>query len=365
MKKKSPPVLLVIDHFGSGGAQRQIVAIANGLVAEGHEIHIFVYYPEFDHHRSTLDSRVLVIEADKTSKSSFGVILTLFLALYKYRYKSAMAFLHTPAFYLELASFFYLGNLRLYYSERSSVGLGKKGLFSWIKKKMHCVCDEITSNSIVQTKILGDYYGHDMVSYIPNAMPEDLFKVDVTGAAYKHKNIVVLSHTRAFKNFRYVADALIEYQKIYKKKPTIINWYGEIYYSSELEEVQDMMKSNDLADYLVFHGVVSDVKEILNEAYFLLHPSKYESSSNAVAEALVTGTPVLLGDIADHKDIVASSSAGYIVSLNRPCELAEKLHQCESLSFDDYLNFCNNAHSFACNNYKSEVIVHQYQKLLC
>ena len=41
-------VLLIIDHFGAGGAQRQMVELACGLQRRGHAVEMFVYFPRYD-----------------------------------------------------------------------------------------------------------------------------------------------------------------------------------------------------------------------------------------------------------------------------------------------------------------------------
>jgi hypothetical protein len=42
-------VLLVIDGFGSGGAQRQMVNLAAGLTRRGHTAEFAIYHPEMRH----------------------------------------------------------------------------------------------------------------------------------------------------------------------------------------------------------------------------------------------------------------------------------------------------------------------------
>ena len=44
-------ILCVIDSLGSGGAQRQIVNLACGLKKKGHDVDVFVYFPEFSFFR--------------------------------------------------------------------------------------------------------------------------------------------------------------------------------------------------------------------------------------------------------------------------------------------------------------------------
>lgn len=364
MKTTHAPILLVIDHFGSGGAQRQIVAIANGLTALGNNVHVFVYYPKIDHYKASLNEKIIIHEAHKKGRFGFGVIFNLLILLYKNKYRSALAFLHTPAFYLELSSLFYFGKMKIYYSERSSLSLGSNNFFSKIKIKMHSLCDHITSNSIVQSGILAKIYGLNKVSYIPNVMDKSFFDMPLSDEKYKLKRFVVLAHTTPFKNYDYIADSLIEYLKMYDCVPPVVHWYGEIYQPERIEIMKRKLAKYGLESHLIFYGVVTNIKEVLNNAYFLLHPSKYESSANAVAESLAMSTPVLLGNISDHEIIIEQSKAGFIYNLNEPKELAEQINHMEKLSKSSYSLLSVNAKLFAEKHYKLEVVIAEYDNLL-
>lgn len=364
MQTESAPILLVIDHFGSGGAQRQIVAIANGLVALGYNVHIFIYYPEYDHHKKFVDERVTIHEIKKSDQFGLNIIFRLVKLYRLYQYKSILVFLNTPAVYVELASLLSLRKKRVVYSERSSFALESKGFVGLLKRNLHKICDHITSNSMLQTQVLANYYGKGNVSYIPNIMPKNLFETPINGAKYKNKKFVIISHTAPFKNYRYVANALIEYEKIYSSKPPVIHWYGGIFESDEMDSVFQLLKDNNLHDNLVFHGIIDNVGSVLQSSYFLIHPSKYESSANSVSEALTTGTPTILGNISDHPEIVAMSNAGWTVNLDEPRELATKLNYCISLSSESYFSLCDNARQFSNKYYKPEAIIAKYRELL-
>ena len=365
MKIKRLPILLVVDHFGSGGAQRQIVAIANGLVSKGYDVHVFIYYPEHDHYRTSLDKRVIVHEVQKTNKFGLNVVLKLIKLLHEHKYHSAMAFLNTPSFYLEMASFFYFGNTKLYYSERSAFELYGKGIIPRLRKKMHKVCNHITSNSIGQTEDLKTYFGLDKVTYVPNALPEKFFDVECIPMKKLNGGISVIAHTTKNKNHNYVALALIKYQELYGQHPPVINWYGRLVDEDQVLISQKLLKEHGLENSLIFHGAIKNVPEVLSQSKFLLHPSLFESSANSVAEALTTGTPVILGNIGDHQAIIDISNSGAIVDLLKPEQLARILHEYNELSLSSYSVMSQNAKEYAEGVHKSEVVIAQYERILC
>jgi glycosyltransferase involved in cell wall biosynthesis len=364
MKTNDSPILLVIDHFGSGGAQRQIVAIANGLVNIGLTVHIVNYYPQFEHHRNSIDKQVIIHDLRKKGKLGVGVIIGMIRLLRKYHYQSALAFLDTPAFYLEIASLFSNSDTKIFFSERSAIELKPKGVLSGLKKNLHKLTSHITSNSMVQTEMLKKYYGDNHISYIPNIMADELFQLPCNDKKFQLKAFIVLSHTRPFKNFIYVAQALVLYKKIYKSPPPVIQWYGEIYPSKELDNIKTLLSENKLQDNIVFHGAVKNVKELINDAYFLIHASLFESSANAVAEALTAATPVIVGNIPEHEAMIELSSAGYLVDLKDPLELSKVIRNAENLSSTEYIQLAQKARDYACSNHKSEQVIDKYSRLL-
>jgi glycosyltransferase involved in cell wall biosynthesis len=361
---ESKNVLFVIDHFGSGGAQRQVVNLANGLSNKGFKVHIVVYYPQYDHHRYALRSEVVVHELSKRTKLGITVPFNILYLLYKYRYKAVFGFLDTPGLYLELASLLYFHKTALCYSERSSLALQKKGPGYFIKQNLHKLCDFITSNSIAQTEALAAKFGSKKVRYIANAVPKVFHDVVKNSTTYSEKVFAVFSHTTPFKNFSYVVDSLIDYKVRFKSDPPIINWYGHIYESSELNIAREKLLLHGLQDSLIFHGPVSNVETILSKVFFLLHPSRFESSANAVAEALSTGTPVILGNINDHPIIVKESCSGFLVDLSNPSSLANSLNVALNISEEEYGNLCRNAKLYSSYNYADEVAVCKYLDII-
>src|ERR1700721_3167368 len=87
-------VLLIVDHFGPGGAQRQIVELACGMKRRGHLVEMFVYFPEHDFFRALIEEhRIIVHECVKGRGFSFGVLAKLISLLRSGRYDVAVSYL--------------------------------------------------------------------------------------------------------------------------------------------------------------------------------------------------------------------------------------------------------------------------------
>lgn len=368
---KDKKILLFIDHFGSGGAQRQLVTIANGLASRGYKVDIAIYYPKYDHYRSLINDDIEVIELTKSRKFDFFLILKLAGLLFKNKYDSAMAFLHTPGFYLELASSICFRKLNLVYSERSAEHFWR-GRAAWIMRGLHRTCNAITSNSRSQTKTLKADYPGQRVEYIANAIDQRFFDVDLSSSRLKQrlesKKLVVLSHAAPFKNYRYIALGLIEYKRIFKKDPPTINWYGEVReeagVEAEMQAVKQILQECGLIDSLMFMGVTKDAPSLLADSFILLHPSKYESSSNSVNEALSVGVPVLVGDISEHLELSQRTSAAAIFELSDPATFAVQLDKLLSIAELEYSSLCHQAREYAYSQHNEAVVLQKYVDVL-
>jgi len=361
-------ILLVIDHLGTGGAQRQIVGLANGLVELGYQIDLFVYYPEIAHHLKKLDSGVNLLTSIKTDRLGLNVVWQLRKHIINNGYHSAMAFLNTPAVYLEIANFMARKDTAIYYSERSSFALVGNSTLNTLRYKLHKSCSGLSSNSVLQTKRLEKLFESKDVRFIPNAMPAEFFQEKDFSAVWKTKNIAVVSHTKPFKNYRYIAQSLIAYLQCFGEKPPVIDWYGEVYsfddVIDEIATVKSMLKSAGLSNHLVFRGVIEDVPEILSETYLLLHPSMFESSSNSIAEAMASSTPVICGDIADHSWLADRVKGISVVELNDPMMLANQLRRFLLMELSEYRNLGESVQTFAERNYSSRSVIEKYESFL-
>src|SRR5580700_10449957 len=97
-------LLLIIDHFGSGGAQRQMVELACGLKRRGHAVEMFVYFPQHDFFRGLLDEhQIPVHERPEGRGSSIGVVSRLAALMRSGRFDIAVSFLSTANIFAELA----------------------------------------------------------------------------------------------------------------------------------------------------------------------------------------------------------------------------------------------------------------------
>ena len=134
-------VLLIIDHFGSGGAQRQMVELACGLSRRGHVVEMFVYFPHHDFFRAHLDDlHILVHEHPKLGVGSIRVVMGLAGVMRRGMFDVAVSFLSTANIYAELARLA-APRTRLIVSERTSFHHDKSAAGAVVRRLLHLTAD--------------------------------------------------------------------------------------------------------------------------------------------------------------------------------------------------------------------------------
>ena len=82
-----------------------------------------------------------------------------------------------------------------------------------------------------------------------------------------------------------------------------------------------------LAERVRVFGDVDDVPGLLATAHLFVHPSKSESLSNAILEAMAEGLPVVASRVGGNPEIVENDRTGLLVSPGRLDELASALRR--------------------------------------
>ena len=100
-------LLFIIDHFGSGGAQRQMILLALEMEKLGHKIEFFIYYPQYTHFLSLLrQSDIIINKVQKNKRFSIKVPLELGKLIRSGKFDAMISFLGTPNFEFRVTNSF-------------------------------------------------------------------------------------------------------------------------------------------------------------------------------------------------------------------------------------------------------------------
>ena len=358
-------ILCVIDHFGSGGAQRQIVSLAIGLIARNYEVEFFNYYPEVTFFRHEVEKAgIAVHDCPKSTKGfSLKVLLALKNLIKTNRYDVALAFLDTPSIYLLLAG---LGRkTKLIVSDRNSF-LKHHPFKLAIKRQLYNLADYVVTNSFDQREWLTKYarlpckkvvtiyngFNPARFSFSPS-FPLDVkcLKILGIGRIHEQKNI---------ENLIYGLDLF--YEK-HNWLPTL-SWVG-ISDSTEYKEKMYQLLDNKphIKNIWSWLGQRNDIPKLLADHDTLILPSRYEGLPNVVCEAMLSGKPLLVSNVCDNPYLVPDGIRGFLFNPNSPQSISSAIERLLAMSPDQWAIMCTTNRKYAIENLSIDKMVSAYERL--
>jgi glycosyltransferase involved in cell wall biosynthesis len=362
-------ILCVIDSLGSGGAQRQMVNLACGLKAKGHDVEMFVYFPQFKFFRSDVDACSIVVhEVDKGLGFSFKPLWRLINLLCTGRYEFIISFLTMPNIYCELAR---LTNpaTRLIVSERSSSALDGNPLGALVRRILHLIANCVVTNSETHGNWLRRYpWLRKKTIIIYNGYSTVPLEQHHLNQCKRESKYLVIGRVDAGKNGLLLVMALILFEQKHGRCP-IISWAGrrEVADGSNayLEKIETLLMQHPaVSTNWHWLGERNDVPALLASHDALIHPSLYEGLPNVICEALFAGRPVIASNICDHPLLVEDGLRGFLFDPLSAESICEAIERFESLSDINKTEMSINARSYAEKYLTIDRMVSAYEALL-
>ena len=360
-------VLLVIDHLGPGGSQRQIVNLATGLAVRGHSVTIFTYHPD-DHYSAALaEHRIERISVPKRSRFDPAVVGRLRRVIRDGRHDVCCSFLFTPNTYL-LAATLLGGAHKVIVSERGSEVIVPRWYKLVTRRLLYRRAHAVVVNSRHHLDLLQRRHPSlaDRLHYIPNGVVLDAFTTAKRQGPSGELRLLGVGKVSDLKNPRVLIEAL----RILGRYPDMrmrVRWLGQLHDeyggSDYYRGCVELLERYELADRWSWEGIVSDVPGYYPDTDVMVHPSHAEGFPNAICEALASATPVLASRVYDHPAIIEDGVQGYLFDPDDPAELASKLRQFFASPVSERLEMAARARATAESRFSNPVMVDRFEAL--
>lgn len=365
-------VLCVIDHFGSGGSQKQMVELACGLKRRRHTVEVFVYHPKYDFFKATLSALAICVhEYDKRSKGfAIGVVNQLRSLFKNNKYDVVISFLQSPSVYCELTKLT-APSTKLIVSERASHFGDRSRLGALFRRHLHRCANHIVVNSHshkswlennhkwLRGKVTTIYNGLDVSQF---ASPPLVLK------SARDLRLIAVGRVGPEKNVLRLLMALDVFYRVNGWLPTV-SWVGRRdddstsarRYCRQVDHWLD--DKPQICKHWRWVGERADIPNLIAGHHALIHPSEYEGLPNVVCEALAAGRPVLVSDVCDHARLVASGERGFLFDPRDPADIADAIGRLAALGERDWIAFSGNARRYAQAALTTERMVSEYEAL--
>ena len=347
-------VQMVIDHLGSGGAERQFCMLAKQLQGRGFDVGALIFQPNTFSADALRDNDIPISILKPRNAIHLAYLIRMFLS--RKRPHVVIAFLKWSSLMVELAGAF---NRRfaIIVSERI-LDVSDTTIVRHLRCSAHVMADAVVCNAFAQEKQLSKTvpWLKSRMSVIVNGVELDRFRRYSNPPIRKRNEIrmLVLARYAIQKNPFGLVDAVVQITEQDADLSLVVDWYGHLpdgdlsrsdrlsaHYRSELEawSIHQRMESEiarrGLQERFLLHKAQKDVVSLYNVCDVVCLPSFCEGCSNVIGEALACGVPVLASDVSDNGRLVVDGLTGFLFDPGDPRDIARAVRRFAALSGDD------------------------------
>lgn len=306
-------ICFIITSLSSGGAEHQLMELANGLVDKGFNVEITTFADMEDHY--SLDNRIKRIRI-KPKKSKLIKLLSLWKHALTNKNKFVFCFGQRESFFLLLPMLF--SKKKFIVGERNT-NLGKLSLLSkfklWLLYKR---ANKIIPNSNTQAQNIRDNFHHtkDKIVTITNYTDIDQYAYSYHKSSPEYLRICIFARYSIQKNYRRFAEAIKEVKEL-SEFPFHVDWYGnkkkaDADYNPHYIEFKELLNQYNISDVVTLNDSIKDVANHMKEYDAFCLPSIHEGFSNSISEAISCGLPAIVSDVSDNSIMVKDGINGFL-----------------------------------------------------
>jgi len=327
-------VMLVISNLEYGGAQRQVVELANNMDTSRFIVHVCslsAYVPLANQLTDSVE-RLHIIK--KHYKYDFYVALRLARLLRQFKIDVVQGYL----FDAEIASFLagWLAKTPVVVgSERNTnyyIKRIQRIVYRLTLRLADCIIANSNSGADFNSRMLGYdpsryrvvHNGVDIQRFAPRSGVDVRKKLGIGNdekvvgmfASFKQQK----NHPLFFKAARQVLDKMPDTRILLVGDMLYAGMHGSRDYYVKMQRMLDALS---LRDRCILLGNRDDVAELYSACDITVLTSFFEGTPNVLLESMACGVPVIATDVSDNKKIVQHGVTGYIIPLDGDVKLAQ------------------------------------------
>ena len=321
-------ILLVIEHLGPGGAERQICGLAVMLTKAGYPCRLITYVENQFYETFLKENGVdykFVPELWNIKTCVFNAVKYV----QEYNPDVVISYLPSANKRMCLAKLFF--KARLVVSERNNnVCITRDDR---IRFNLYRIANAIVPNSNCQ----GEYIRKNFpflaakVRPIINYVDENRFSPAEKPPHNDIATVITVARYTPQKNVLTYLNAIRAVKTSGIK--VHFDWYGDKSYNpSYYAEIEKTCKLLDISDYIMLHEPNKNIEDVYHGANIFCLPSLYEGYPNVLVEAMACGLPVICSNRYENPYIVADGINGYLFDPENVDDIVKAIRKVVSLT---------------------------------
>lgn len=368
MRSGGKKIELFINSLQSGGAEHQLCILANFLVEKGYQVTVSTINTATDHYElSPLVKRSRIC---KSNTSYLGKIIRVFHHFQVTSCDCLIVFCQRNS----------------YYALRS---------LSWRRKRPRIICGErnfLSSPGKYEDILFSKYYprlvksvvcnSYSQADYIARRQPCLSGKIrtiinytDLSIYSPKYRipdktvtKLLVLARFQKQKNCYRFVQAVSELRKSTRQRFTV-DWYGEHVFNNSsarayFDGLLELIQKEGVADIFRIHDPIRNVPELINQFDAVCLPSSYEGFSNAIAEGIACGKPMLVSDVSDNSIMVHDGENGFLFDPKSIESIVRAIDRFLNLSSSQQIQMGEKSREIAKELFDKDTFVDAYIRLI-
>lgn len=329
-------VMLIISNLEFGGAQRQLVELANNLSRDDFDVMVcsLSQYIPLGSGLDLPDEKVVIIQ--KKSKYDISVVFRLSKVLRENKVDVLHAFLFDAEIAARIASAM-AGVAVMVGSERNSnYRIKRNQMVAYrLTKNLRDVC---IANSRAGAEFNAQELGYPEKHYavVRNGVDINRFQAgngaqlrESLGISQDQFVIGMFASFKEQKNHGMLFHAVKELTSTDRNFRVVL--LGEELHggaqgtTTYVQKIHELVGRLGIRDYCLFVGNQDDVEAYYRICDVTVLPSKFEGTPNVVLESMASGVPVIVTAVSDNNEIVEHGKSGYVVDVGDEAGLARYL----------------------------------------
>ncbi len=337
--QKKIRVLLFIDSIDAGGAQRQMVVLANGLAKMGIDVMLVNYFPGSQLIDQLDQSRVKRIVVLKKGKLDIRFGIALYRLFKRYRPHVLVSYLNTANLWARLVG--PIAGIRGIITSERSLDIARSRKKLMLEKFLAPLSSRIVLNAYaIQNALISHGIDPEKTVVIQNGVDTRYFSKIEDERVLKFRNRVGIKPDALLmtlparltreKNHQGLVAALQDFGSLPQRLHVL--FVGNEFDPSIRAGIEAMTRADGFSDRISFFPAQKDMPVVYGASDIVVLPSVYEGFPNVIVEAMACERVVLASNVSDNPQIVRHGVDGFLFDIDCPRSLDDALEQVFSLS---------------------------------